>query len=112
MSSTLTLGSMFSPLIEGNTVLDMTFGRGKCSYSLKAYQWSAKNGLGEEEPELLVCLNFFLLFLRKKKYHRIYDAVVHFDVTCITFWNGVFDIILRARTLNPGEQIERDMRNS
>jgi ubiquinone/menaquinone biosynthesis C-methylase UbiE len=94
------------PLVEGGTVLDLACGRGKWGYLLRSNWWSTKNGRGDEEPELLVGLDVFLPFLRKMKYHRVYDDVVHSDATCLPFRNGVFDTVLASEVI---EHMDRDL---
>ena len=99
MSSPLTLDSLVLPLVEGKKILDIGCGKGKWGFLLRTNWWCTKNGSGYEEPELLIGIDLFTPFLRKAKYHKIYEDVVRCSGSFLPFKTNSFDTVIASEVI-------------
>lgn len=106
MSSPLEHDPIILPLVDGNTILDVACGRGKWGYLLRVNWWCTARGTGDTEPKMLVGVDIFLPFLRKVKYHRIYDDVVLCHASYFPFKDNSFDVVLASEILEHVERVE------
>lgn len=94
------------PLINGDTILDVACGRGKWGHLLRVNWWCTQKGRGDAEPKRLIGVDIFLSFLKKVKYHRIYDDVLLCHASYLPFKKGSFDVVLASEILEHMEKRE------
>jgi ubiquinone/menaquinone biosynthesis C-methylase UbiE len=99
MSSPLEHDPIVLPLVDGDTILDVACGRGKWGYLLRVNWWRTGKGSGETEPSVLIGVDVFLPFLKKVKYHKIYDDVVLCHVSYFPFKANSFEVVLASEIL-------------
>lgn len=99
MSSPLTLDPIVLPLMEGQRILDVACGQGRWGYLLGTNYWCVKHRKGEEKPHYVVGVDLFLSFLKKVKYHRVYDDVVYCHASYLPFIDESFDTVLASEII-------------
>lgn len=99
MSSPLTLDPLVLPMVEGKEILDVGCAKGKWGFLLRTNWWRTKNGSGHEEPKLLIGVDLFTPFLRKAKYHRIYDDVIRCSASALPFKTNSFDTVIASEVI-------------
>lgn len=58
-----------------------------------------KHGRYDKEPDYLIGVDLFIPFLRKIKYHRIYDDVICCDVSYLPFRDKSFHTVLASEII-------------
>jgi ubiquinone/menaquinone biosynthesis C-methylase UbiE len=91
-------------LVDGCTILDVACGMGRFGYILRINWWGTKKGEICAEPEYLVGIDIFLPFLKKVKYHKVYDDVVLCDASFLPFRGNSFNVVIASEVL---EHVEK-----